>query len=145
TGGYMGVSFSIPIDVALQVSRQLEASGHVARGKLGVIIQDVNQGLSDSFGLPQPEGALVSSVEKGGPAEQAGIEPGDVILKLNGNVLKDSTELPVQIAAGAPGTSVTLEIWRNHGTREVQVKLGAMEDKRTAAAAGPQHEGGKLG
>jgi serine protease Do len=145
SGGYQGVSFSIPIDVAMQVGDQLQSTGKVSRGKLGVVIQQVTQGLADSFGLPQPEGALVSSVEKGGPAEQAGIEPGDVILKLNGNVLKDSTELPVQIAAVAPGNSVTLEIWRNHGTREVQVKLGAMEDKRTAAAAGPQHEGGKLG
>ena len=89
SGGYMGVSFSIPIDVAMQVSKQLQTSGHVTRGKLGVVIQNVTQGLADSFGLPQPEGALVSSVEKGGPAEKAGIEPGDVILKLNGEPLKD--------------------------------------------------------
>ena len=145
SGGYQGVSFSIPIDVAMQVGDQLQSTGKVSRGKLGVVIQQVTQGLADSFGLPQPEGALVSTVEKGGPAEKAGIEPGDVILKLNGSVLKDSTELPVQIAAVAPGNSVTLEIWRNHATREVQVKLGAMEDKRSTAAAGPAHEGGKLG
>ncbi|HXO15489.1 MAG TPA: DegQ family serine endoprotease, partial [Steroidobacteraceae bacterium] len=145
SGGYMGVSFSIPIDVAMQVSQQLQTTGHVTRGKLGVMIQPVTQGLADSFGLPQPEGALVSSVEKGGPAERAGIESGDVILKLNGQPLKDSGELPVQIAAVTPGTSVNLEIWRNHATREVTVKLGAVEDKRTAANAGPHQEGGKLG
>jgi serine protease Do len=145
SGGYMGVSFSIPIDVAMQVSQQLQTTGHVTRGKLGVVIQSVTQGLADSFGLPQPEGALVSSVEKGGPAEHAGIESGDVILKLNGQPLKVSTELPVQIAAVTPGTSVNLEIWRNHATREVTVKLGAVEDKRTAANAGPHQEGGKLG
>src|SRR5579862_7630830 len=145
SGGYMGVSFSIPIDVAMQVGDQLQATGHVSRGKLGVVIQQVTQGLADSFGLPQPEGALVSSVEKGGPAEHAGVEPGDVILKLNGALLKDSTELPVQVASVAPGTSVTLEIWRNHASREVTVKLGALEDKRTAANNTPQHEGGKLG
>src|SRR6516162_6814423 len=146
SGGYMGVSFSIPIDVAMQVGQQLQTTGHVTRGKLGVVIQNVTQGLADSFGLPQPEGALVSSVEKGGPAEHAGIEAGDVILKLNGQPLKDSTELPVQIAAIAPGTSVDLEVWRDHATRTVSVKLGAMEDKRTASAdAGAQNDGGKLG
>jgi serine protease Do len=145
SGGYMGVSFSIPIDVAMQVGQQLQTTGHVTRGKLGVVIQPVTQGLADSFGLPQPEGALVSSVEKGGPAEHAGIESGDVILKLNGQPLKDSNELPSQIAAVTPGTSVNLEIWRNHATREVTVKLGALEDKRTAANAGPHQEGGKLG
>jgi len=128
------------------VGDQLQTSGHVTRGKLGVVIQNVTQGLADSFGLPQPEGALVSSVEKGSPAEHAGIQAGDVILKLNGQPLKDSTELPVQIAAIAPGTSVDLEVWRDHATRTVSVKLGAMEDKRTASAdAGAQNDGGKLG
>jgi serine protease Do len=146
SGGFMGVSFSIPIDVALKVSNQLETSGHVSRGKLGVVIQDVNQGLADSFGLPQPEGALVSSVEKGGPAAQAGIEPGDVILKLNGQMVGRSTELPVEIAEQSPGSTANLEVWRNHSTRNVSVKLGAMEDKRTAAN-GSMHpgSGGKLG
>jgi serine protease Do len=146
SGGFMGVSFSIPIDVALKVSTQLETSGHVSRGKLGVVIQDVNQGLADSFGLPQPEGALVSSVEKGGPAAQAGIEPGDVILKLNGQLVGRSTELPVEIAEQSPGATVNLEVWRNHTSRNVAVKLGSMEDKRTAARTN-MHEGagGKLG
>jgi serine protease Do len=145
SGGYMGVSFSIPIDVAMQVGQQLQTSGHVTRGKLGVVIQNVTQGLADSFGLPQPEGALVSSIEKGGPAEHAGIQPGDVILKLNGQLLKDSSELPVQIASVSPGTAVELEIWRNHETRTISVKLGAMEDKRTASSANPHEDGGKLG
>jgi serine protease Do len=146
SGGYMGVSFSIPIDVAMQVSQQLQTTGHVTRGKLGVLIQSVSQGLADSFGLPRPEGALVSSVEKGGPAEHAGIEPGDVILKLNGQPLKDSSELPVQIASVSPGTTVNLEIWRNHATRDISVKLGAMEDKRIAAnLKGHEDAGGKLG
>jgi len=146
SGGYMGVSFSIPIDVAMQVGQQLQTSGHVTRGKLGVVIQNVTQGLADSFGLPQPEGALVSSVEKGGPAEHAGIQAGDVILKLNGQPLKDSTELPVQIAAISPGTSVDLEVWRDHATRTVSVKLGTVEDKRTASTGGgAQNDGGKLG
>jgi serine protease Do len=145
SGGYMGVSFSIPIDVAMQVGQQLQTTGHVTRGKLGVVIQNVTQGLADSFGLPQPEGALVSSVEKGGPAEHAGVQAGDVILKLNGQPLKDSTELPVQIAAIAPGTSVDLEVWRDHGARNVSVKLGAVDDQRTASTGASHNDGGKLG
>jgi len=145
SGGYMGVSFSIPIDVAMQVGQQLQTTGHVTRGKLGVVIQNVTQGLADSFGLPQPEGALVSSVEKGGPAEHAGVEPGDVILKLNGQLLRDSSELPVQIASISPGTSVTLEVWRNHASREISVKLGTVETGKTASNAGPHEAGGKLG
>src|SRR5579863_5027571 len=133
SGGYQGVSFSIPIDVALNVSHQLETHGRVTRGKIGVVIQPVTQGLADSFGLPQPQGALVSTVEKGGPAEKAGVEPVDVILKINGTPLRDSNELPSLVAAITPGTPVNLEIWRNHASKDVSVVLGALEDKRTAA------------
>ncbi len=145
SGGYQGVSFSIPIDVALQVSGQLQTTGHVTRGKIGVVIQPVTQGLADSFGLPQPEGALVSTIEKGGPAEKAGIEPGDVILKLNGQPLTDSNELPSMVAGIAPGTSVNLEIWRNHASKQLSVTLGAIEDKRTATNTATHEQGGKLG
>jgi serine protease Do len=145
SGGYQGVSFSIPIDVALKVSHQLETTGHVSRGKLGVVIQNVNQALADSFGLPQPEGALVSSVEKGGPAERAGIQTGDVILKLNGTAVNTSEELPAEIAELAPGASVKLQIWRNHATQDVDVKLGKMEENRTASNNAGPHNGGKLG
>ncbi len=145
SGGYQGVSFSIPIDVAMGVSQQLQAHGHVTRGKLGVVIQNVDQGLADSFGLPQPEGALVSSVEKGGAAERAGVEPGDVILKINGDPVSQSGELPAIVAAMAPGTTVKLELWRNHASREVSVKLAEMEDKRTASNIEHPQSGGKLG
>jgi serine protease Do len=144
SGGFMGVSFSIPIDVALKVSNQLETTGHVSRGKLGVVIQNVNQGLADSFGLPQPEGALVSSLEKGSAAAQAGIQPGDVILKLNGQATT-ATELPAEIAELSPGATVNLEVWRDHATRNVSVKLAAMEDKRTASGSAQPSSGGKLG
>jgi len=145
SGGYQGVSFSIPIDVAMGVSTQLETHGHVTRGKLGVVIQNVDQGLADSFGLPNPEGALVSSVEKGGAAAQAGVEPGDVILKLNGQPVNQSNELPAVVAALQPGTTVKLEVWRNHASRELSVKLAAMEDKRTASNVDHGQAGGKLG
>jgi len=145
SGGYQGVSFSIPIDVAMNVSDQLQTHGHVTRGKLGVVIQNVDQALADSFGLPQPEGALVSNVEKGGAAEHAGIEPGDVILKVNGNPVNQSNELPAVIVALTPGTNVKLEIWRQHATREVSVKLAEMEDKRTARNVEQPQGSGKLG
>jgi serine protease Do len=129
----------------MQVGQQLEATGHASHGKLGVQIQNVTQGLADSFGLPQPEGALVAQVIKDGPAEHAGIEPGDVILKLNGQPLKSSDELPVQIASIAPGTTVNLEVWRNHATRELSVKLGSLDEKRTVASTTHEEQGGKLG
>jgi serine protease Do len=145
SGGYQGVSFSIPIDVAMGVSTQLQAHGHVTRGKLGVVIQNVDQGLADSFGLPQPEGALVSSIEKGGAAERGGVEPGDVILELNGEPVNQSTELPAVIAGLAPGTTVKLEVWRNHARHELSVKLAEMEDKRTASNVDHPQAGGKLG
>jgi len=145
SGGYQGVSFSIPIDVALNVSHQLETSGHVTRGKLGVVIQGVDQGLADSFGLPQPEGALVSSVEKGGAAEHAGVEPGDVILKVNGTAV-DETTLPAMVAGLNPGTTVKLDVWRQHSAKELEVKLAKMEDTRTASNSHESHQGGgKLG
>ncbi len=145
SGGYQGVSFSIPIAVALNVSHQLETSGHVTRGKLGVVIQNVNQAFADSFGLPQPEGALVSSVEKGGPAERAGIQPGDVILKLNGAPISTSDELPAEVADLSPGATAKLEVWRQRASREIDVKLGQMEDTHRAASTERPQSGGKLG
>jgi serine protease Do len=145
SGGYQGVSFSIPIDVAMKVGNQLETSGHVTRGKLGVVIQNVTQDLSDSFGLPQPEGALVSSVEKGGPAARAGLEPGDVILKLNGEPVESTAELSEKIAELGPGATADLEVWHNHAARKVEVKLSTLEERSTARNSEPRHEGGKLG
>ena len=145
TGSSVGISFAIPINIAMSAVEQLKATGHVARGMIGVQIQNVDQGLADSFGLPQPEGALVSSVEKGGAAERAGIEPGDVILKLNGDPVNQYTELPAVIAGLQPGTVIKLEVWRQHATREISVKLAEMEDRRTASNSENAQEGGKLG
>ena len=145
TGGYMGVSFSIPINVAMEVAHQLMTTGHVERGKLGVVIQNVDQGLADSFGLPQPEGALVSSVEDNGPGARAGVKAGDVILALNGQTIQTSTQLPVRIASLMPGTTVRLTLWRNHAKQDVSVKLGSMGNEATASAQSPQHQGGSLG
>ncbi|HEV2270136.1 MAG TPA: DegQ family serine endoprotease [Steroidobacteraceae bacterium] len=145
TGGYMGVSFSIPIDVAMQVAHQLMSTGHVERGKLGVVIQNVDQGLADSFGLPAPEGALVSSVEQGGPAARAGVQAGDVILALNGQSVEASTQLPVRVASLMPGTTVRLTIWRNHAKHDVTMRLASMGNETVASAQHPQQQGGSLG
>jgi serine protease Do len=145
TGGYMGVSFSIPIDVAMGVAHQLMTTGHVSRGLIGVAIQNVDQGLADSFGLPEPEGALVSSVTPDGPGAHAGIRPGDVILALNGQTIHTSSQLPVRIASFMPGTVVRLTIWRDHAQHDVAVKLGSMGNETVASAQNPQREGGSLG
>jgi len=146
TGGYMGLSFAIPIDLAMNVEDQLRKTGTVARGKLGVAIQEVNGALASSFGLERPEGALISSVEKGGAAEKAGLQPGDVILGVNGKPLASSTELPAEIAAEKPGSSVKLNVWRDKAAREVTVNLGAMDDAgRVTKTAASSPDTGKLG
>jgi len=127
SGGYQGLSFSIPIDVAMKVEKQLLAHGKVSRGRLGVMIQEVNQDLANSFGLPKPEGALVSSVDKDSPAEKAGIKPGDVILKFNGEEIASSRDLPAMVADIAPGQTAKVEIWHDGKTREVSVDVGEMK------------------
>jgi len=146
TGGYQGVSFAIPIDVATGVRDQLIEFGKVQRGRIGVTIQDVNQALADSFGLDRPRGALVSSVERGAPADDAGIKPGDVIIEVDGRGVEDSGDLPPMIAEVKPGTKTQLTVWRDKARKEVVVRVGELEDERVASAedaAGA--EGGKLG
>ncbi len=147
TGFYQGVSFAIPIDVAINVKSQLVASGRVQRGRIGVTIQDVNQALADSFRLPRPHGALVSQVEGRGPADKAGLKVGDVILAVNSRAIERSGELPAIIAGIKPGTEATLEIWRDKGKRKVRIKVGELEDEPAIAARQPGGEAdtGKLG
>ncbi len=147
SGGYQGVSFAIPIDVAMNVKTQLVASGRVQRGRIGVTIQDVNQALADSFRLSRPRGALVSQVEDGGPADKAGVKVGDVILAVDGAVIERSSELPAVIAGIKPGAGARLTIWRNKGERELRIKVGELQDEPAVAYRGPQgeDEAGKLG
>ena len=145
SGGYMGLSFSIPINVAMHVADQLIATGHVRRGELGIYIQPVDQGLADSFGLPEPEGALVSSVNPGSAAQAAGIQPGDVIIALNGQKIENSNDLPVRVASLMPGSKVNLTIWRNHAEKHVIATLGAMGNNLVAAAGSAARPGGRLG
>jgi len=147
TGGYQGVSFAIPIDVAMDVKNQLVTTGHVQRGRIGVTIQEVNQPLADSFRLSRPRGALVSQVESGGPAEDAGLKPGDVILAVNGHDIERSSELPPLVAAIKPGQQATLTIWRDKSEKSVRIKIAELEDEPTVASndAPTNADTGKLG
>jgi serine protease Do len=126
SGGYQGLSFAIPIDVAMNVERQLLDHGKVSRGRLGVVIQDMNQPLADTFGLNKPAGALVSSVEKNSPAAKGGIEPGDIILKFNGEDIDSSSDLPPLVSKLLPGTRASIELWHKGETRRISVNLGEM-------------------
>jgi len=135
SGGSMGLSFAIPIDVAMQVADQLRTTGKVTRGRIGVTIQEVTRELADSFGLKQPNGALVSSVEKGGPADKAGIEVSDVILKFDGNEVIDSIDLPRIVAATKPGKKVVALLWRKGVAKEVAVTVAAMAEGNKLAQA----------
>ena len=147
SGGYMGLSFAIPIDVAMNVMQQIRSAGHVTRGRIGVAVQGVNQSLAQSFGLPKPEGALVSSVDEKGPAKRAGIQAGDVILGWNGKTIEDSSDLPVRVAGTKPGTHADVKVWRDGGERTLGVTVGTMADEKVAAnvESDTQANSGKLG
>jgi len=140
TGGFMGLSFAIPIDVANDIAQQLRTGGKVTRGRIGVVIQPLSKELADGFGLPRTQGALVNSVEKGGPADKAGVEAGDVILRFDGKTVASSEDLPRIVGATRPGAKVTMQIWRNKSTRDVQVVVAEMQDDR---AARQSRRGGK--
>jgi len=131
SGGSMGLSFAIPIDVATQVADQLRTTGKVTRGRIGVTIQELTRELAESFGLSKPNGALISSVEKGGVADKAGIEVSDVILKFDGKVVNSSADLPRIVAATKPGSKVTVELWRKGEAKQLTVVVAEMpEDGR---------------
>ena len=130
SGGYMGLSFAIPIDVAMEVSNQLRTSGKVTRGRIGVSIQEVTRDLAESFGLGKTGGALISNVEKGGAADKAGIQVSDVILKFDGKVVTASSDLPRIVAATHPGSKVNVQLWRKGGSKEVSLTVGEMSDEK---------------
>jgi serine protease Do len=131
TGGFMGLSFAIPIDVAMDIANQLRGTGKVTRGRIGVVIQEVTKELAESFGLQKPQGALVNSVEKGGPADKAGIEQSDIILKFEGKVVNGSADLPRIVAATRPGSKASVQVWRKGAMKDLSVTVGELqEDKR---------------
>jgi serine protease Do len=146
SGGSMGLSFAIPIDVASQVADQLRTTGRVTRGRIGVTIQELTKELAESFGLSLPDGALVSSVEKGGPADKAGIEASDVILKFDGHVVNNSSDLPRIVAATRPGSRVTVDLWRKGAAKQVTLAVAKMAEdgKPGRIAKGLPDESGKL-
>ena len=126
SGGYQGVSFAIPIDVAMKVQSQIREHGKVRRGRFGLTIQELDQGLADSFGLAKPTGALVNAVDPDGPAAKAGVRPGDVILKLNGKDVPNSSALPPMASELTPGSTAKLEMWRGGKKLELPVKVAEL-------------------
>lgn len=133
SGGSMGLSFAIPIDVAMQVVDQLRNTGKVTRGRIGVTIQELTRELAESFGLSTPNGALVSNVEKNAPADKAGIQASDVILKFNGKPVNNSSDLPRMVAVIKPGTKVPVQLWRKGESRQVTVEVAEMPEEAKLA------------
>jgi len=134
SGGYMGISFAIPIDVAQNVRTQLVSTGKVTRGRIGVQIQEVNAQFADAFGLDRPRGALVGQVIDGGPAQKAGIKTGDVILSVNGKNVERSTQLPSVVSAIQPGDTANVEVWRDGASKIVKVKVDEFPDETQKVA-----------
>jgi serine protease Do len=146
SGGYMGLSFAIPADIAAKVANQLKTSGKVAHGRLGVGIQGIDQTLAQSFGLKDSSGALIGNVEKNSPAEKAGFKPGDVIRGIDGVAMVDSTDVTSRIGNTAPGTKLAIEVWRDGKPVTLSATVGALDDGKIAKAdADATEPKGKLG
>ncbi|MCX7147819.1 MAG: DegQ family serine endoprotease [Rhodocyclales bacterium] len=143
SGGSMGVSFAIPIDIAMEIQGQLKAKGKVSRGRLGIGIQEVSKELAESFNLGKQQGALVASVEKGAAADRAGIEVGDIILKFDGKVVAESSDLPRMVGATRPGSKVVIQIWRKGASRELNAIVGEIPDEEGGTRSASR--GGKPG
>jgi len=132
SGGYMGISFAIPIDEAMRVAEQLRTNGKMTRGRIGVALGEMTKEVAESLGLGKPRGAYVRNVEPGGPAATGGIEPGDVILSFNGHDISKSTDLPRVVGETKPGSSVPVQVWRKGGTRELTVTVTDTESPQVA-------------
>jgi len=132
SGGYMGISFAIPIDEAMRVADQLRTNGKMTRGRIGVALGEMTKEVAESLGLGKPRGAYVRNVEPGGPAAAGGIEAGDVILGFNGRDIAKSTDLPRVVGETKPGTSVTVQVWRKGGTRDLTVTVADTESSSVA-------------
>ena len=137
SGGFMGTSFSIPMDEAVRVVEQLRSQGRVSRGRIGVGIAPVSKELAESLGLPKAQGALVTSVEAGAPADKAGVEPGDIILRFNGKPIEKSIDLPRIVGEIKPGTKATVTVQRRGANKELNVTVAEIEAEKTAAKPGP--------
>ena len=140
SGGFMGISFAIPIDEAIRVSEQLRATGRVTRGRIGVGIDQVTKDVAESIGLGRAQGALVRSVESGSPADKAGIEAGDIITKFNGTLIDKATDLPRMVGNTKPGTRGTLTVFRRGGSRDIAVTIAEIEPEKPARPASAKEE-----
>jgi serine protease Do len=145
TGGYQGLAFAIPIDVALHAKDQIVATGHASHARLGVMVQDLDQALAESFGLSRPDGALVSSVEPDSAAAKAGLKAGDVITQIGSTPVKRAGDLSSAIGMNTPGTRVTLKVWRDKSARDFDVALAGTPPEKAETAADSGQEGGRLG
>ena len=139
TGGFMGLAFAVPIDIAMNSVKQLQEKGRVTRGRIGVQIQEVSKEVADSFGLKQAQGALVNSVEKDGPSAKAGVEAGDIIIKVDGREVRQSNDLPRIITSVQPGKKVMLTVWRKGAPREIGVTVAELKED-TVAAQNPRRQ-----
>jgi serine protease Do len=138
SGGYMGISFSIPIDEATRVTDQLRTGGRVVRGRIGVVIGPVTREVAEQIGLGKPTGAMVRTVEAGSPADKAGVEAGDIVTKVDGKAVESSTELPRVIGNIKPGAKASLQVFRRGAYKDLQVTVAELEPERTARASTPQ-------
>ena len=137
SGGFMGISFAIPIDEAVRVSEQLRAGGRVQRGRIGVAIADLSKDVAEAIGLGKAAGALVQRIEAGSPAEKAGIEGGDVITKVDGKAIQSAAELRRAVAAIKPGSKATVQVFRRGTTKDLTVTVAELEADKPAKAAEP--------
>lgn len=145
SGGYMGLSFAIPIDVAMDVAEQLKTHGSVSRGRLGVVVQQVTPDLAEAFGLKKAEGALVADVEEGSPADKAGVKVSDIILKYNGRPVAGSIDLPRMVGATKPGSRASLSVWRKKEMHELNITVGEIKDEQTMVAADEKKSSNRAG
>ena len=136
SGGFMGLSFAIPMDVAMDVVEQLKASGSVQRGWLGVVIQEVNKDLAESFDLPKPAGALVAQIMPGGPADEGGLKVGDVIMSFNGAEISRSADLPHAVGRVRPGTEASMVVMRDKSRKTLTMEIGSLPEDDSVAALG---------
>jgi serine protease Do len=143
SGGYQGISFAIPIEVALNVKDQLVKHGKVSRGRIGVTVQEVNATLAESFGLDRPRGALVSSIEQGGPGDRGGLKVGDIITRYDGKPIERSSDLPVLVAEVAPERKVQVDVWRDRGQKTLAIQ--GRPEKVASADDGSSAPQGRLG
>jgi serine protease Do len=143
SGGSMGISFAIPMDEAVRVSEQLRANGRVTRGRIGVQIDQVTKEVAESIGLGKPHGALVRGVEKGAPADKAGVEAGDIIVKFEGRLVEKSSDLPRMVGSTKPGTKSSLTVFRQGSTKELTVTIAEIEPDKLAKKGADKAEKSK--